>query len=352
MYTQILRKIVALACTACMTVSISAQDLPQTTIRFIGNTRSTYIWSEAERNFIEKTVPEASKGRVKIEGVPHDQAGLRGPEILGLLQNGTLQFASYNVSYMAGDDPRFEGIDLAGLTLTNADARKVVDAYRPVIARLMAEKFGVRLLAMAQSPAQVFWCRTPITGIQDLKGKKIRVFNPSLADFVGGLGATSVTIPFVEMIPAMQRGVADCAITGTLNGNTARLPEVTTHLYPMQAGWSVLFWAVNAQAWQALNPAVRSFLDGQFKDLESTIWVLGAEVDQDGISCSTGGACKRGRPYKRTLVPVTADAMTEHGRILRNSVVANWAKRCGRACAEEWNQTVGKVVGIVAPTNY
>ena len=71
-----------------------AQDLPQTTIRFIGNTSNTYVWSEAERNFIEKTVPEASKGRVKIEGVPHDQAGLRGPEILGLLQNGTLQFAS------------------------------------------------------------------------------------------------------------------------------------------------------------------------------------------------------------------------------------------------------------------
>ena len=106
----------------------SPNALRASPIRFIGNTSSTYIWSEAERNFIEKTVPEASKGRVKIEGVPHDQAGLRGPEILGLLQNGTLQFASYNVSYMAGDDPRFEGIDLAGLTLTGADARKVVDA--------------------------------------------------------------------------------------------------------------------------------------------------------------------------------------------------------------------------------
>ena len=340
---------VALAAVAATAV---AQDLPQTTIRFIGNTSSSYIWTEAEKTFIGRTVPDAGKGRVRIEGVPHDQAGLRGPEILGLLQNGTLQFASYSVSYMAGDDPRFEGIDLAGLTLNAADARKVVNAYRPVVARLMAEKFGVHLLALAPSPAQVFWCRIPITGIQDLKGRKIRVFNPSLADFVAGLGGTSVTIPFVEMIPAMQRGVADCAITGTLNGNTARLPEVTTHLYPMQAGWSVLFWAVNAQSWRALDPAVRGFLDTQFKSLESTIWGLGEEIDQDGIACSTGGACKRGRPYRMTLVPVTAEAMGEHGRILRDSVVANWAKRCGRACAEEWNQTVGKVVGITAPTAF
>jgi hypothetical protein len=96
-------------------IGAAAQDLPQTTIRFVGNTSSSYIWTEAEKTFIDKTFPEASKGRVKIEGVPHDQAGLRGPEILSLLQNGTLQFASYSVSYMAGDDPRFEGIDLAGL---------------------------------------------------------------------------------------------------------------------------------------------------------------------------------------------------------------------------------------------
>lgn len=329
----------------------AAQDLPQATIRFVGNTSSSYIWTEAEKTFIEKTFPEASRGRVKIEGVPHDQAGLRGPEILSLLQNGTLQFASYSVSYMAGDDPRFEGIDLAGLTLNGSDARKVVEAYRPVIGRLMKEKFGVQLLALAQSPAQVFWCRVPVAGIQDLKGKKIRVFNPSLADFVQGLGGSSVTIPFVEMIPAMQRGVADCAITGTLNGNTARLPEVTTHLYPMQAGWSVLFWAVNAASWQGLDPAVRAFTETQFKGLEDSIWALGNEVDQDGISCSTGGACKRGRPYKMTLVPVTQDAMAEHGRILREHVVANWAKRCGKACAEEWNQTVGRAIGITAPVN-
>lgn len=329
----------------------AAQDLPRTTIRYVGNTSSSYVWTEAERNFIERTVPEASRGTMRVEGLPHDQAGLRGPEILSLLQNGTLQFASYNVSYMAGDDPRFEGIDLAGLTLTSADARRVVDAYRPVIARLMMEKFGVRLLALAQSPAQVFWCRFALTGVQDLRGRRIRVFNPSLADFVSGLGATSVTIPFVEMIPAMQRGVADCAITGTLNGNTARLPEVTTHLYPMYAGWAVLFWAVNEQAWRALDARVQQFLEGQFRDFETTMWTLGSQIDEDGISCSTGGACRRGNQYRMTLVPVTQQAMGEHARIIREHVVPNWARRCGRACAEEWNATVGRALNITAPVN-
>lgn len=55
-----------LASWAAIAVGAVAQDLPQTTIRFIGNTSSSYIWSEAEKTFIEKTFPEASRGRVKI----------------------------------------------------------------------------------------------------------------------------------------------------------------------------------------------------------------------------------------------------------------------------------------------
>jgi hypothetical protein len=30
-------------------------------------------------------------------------------------------------------------------------------------------------------------------------------------------------------------------------------------------------------------------------------------------------------------------------------VMPSWAKRCGAACAKEWNETVGKAVGISAP---
>jgi hypothetical protein len=28
-------------------------------------------------------------------------------------------------------------------------------------------------------------------------------------------------MPFAEVVPALQRGVVDCAVTGTLSGNTA-----------------------------------------------------------------------------------------------------------------------------------
>jgi hypothetical protein len=49
-----------------------------------------------------------------------------------------------------------------------------------------------------------------------------------------------------------------------------------------------------------------------------------------------------------TLVtPNEADRATAQ-RILRERVLANWAKRCGDACAKEWSETVGKVAGVEA----
>ena len=41
----------------------------------------------------------------------------------------------------------------------------------------------------------------------------------------------------------------------------------------------------------------------------------------------------------------------QHKQLVEGAVLAGWAKRCGRECAAEWNNTVGKTLGLTAPTN-
>jgi hypothetical protein len=38
-----------------------------------------------------------------------------------------------------------------------------------------------------------------------------------------------------------------------------------------------------------------------------------------------------------------------HKKLVEESVLAGWAKRCGAECAKEWNETVGKALGLTAP---
>lgn len=338
----------AVAAGAAMLASLAAPAAAEE-LNAIAYTSNLYLWTEVEKPFYEEMLPEALGDSLTIEAVPHDLTGLKGPEVLGLLENGTLQIASQNLSYMAGDDPRFEGIDLAGLSLTVEEARKATDAYRPVLTRIMKEKFNTHLLALGPLPSQVFWCREPIGGLSDLEGKKIRVFNATLSDFVAGLDGTTVTMPFIEVVPALQRGVADCAVTGTMSGNSARWPEVTSHLYPMNVGWSMVFWAINDDVWESLPEETQAILTEQYAKLEDMSWEAQPPMDKEGIDCSTGGECTIGNAAEMTLVPVADSDLERHAKILEGFVLPRWAERCGAECVTEWNETVGAALGVEAP---
>jgi len=332
-----------LACTAVMPLSGQAAD---TKLRALGYTSNLYLWHLEEA--VYAGIAEATGDLVEIEAVPHDLVGLKGPEVLSMLQDGTLQIASQNISYMSGEDPRFEALDLAGVTLTPEDAFKAAEAYKPVISALMAEKFNTHLLGLAPFPSQVFWCRTEIGGLSDLEGKKVRVFNSTLSDFVNGAGGTTVTVPFVEVIPAMQRGVADCAVTGTSSGNSANWFEVTDYLYPMNVGWSMVFWAANKDTWDGLPQEAQESLTEQFGKLEGMAWDEQKKLDADAISCSTGGECVYGKSANMTLVPVTDADMEKHVAIIQDYVLPNWSERCGEECTREWYATIGAAIGLGA----
>jgi TRAP-type C4-dicarboxylate transport system substrate-binding protein len=211
----------------------------------------------------------------------------------------------------------------------------------------MEQQYRARLLMLFPSPSQVLWCRKPVRKVADLRGLKVRVFTTSMADLIGGLGATTVTMPFGEVTTSLERGVIDCAVTGTLSGNTNKLFEVTTHMYPLYSGWAIHFTAVSKQTWDKLDPKVQKFLLEQYAAFKERLWVTVSEEEQDGINCSIGKApCKYGFKGAMSLSPVSEDDLATAKKVVASTVVPNWAKRCGEACTKEWLATVGKVVGI------
>ena len=64
----------------------------------------------------------------------------------------------------------------------------------------------------------------------------------SSADVLAALGGTPVTLAFGEVVPALQNKTVDCAITGTMSGNTLGLHLHANYLYPMPIGWGMAFF--------------------------------------------------------------------------------------------------------------
>jgi TRAP-type C4-dicarboxylate transport system substrate-binding protein len=341
---------VLIAAAGLVTTAVLAADLPETRVKAIGLNSKTIVSFGDEVPFWNETIPEASGGKITAEFAPIDLAGIKDPQIMRMTTLGVTDFGAGDISKMAGDDPVFEGCDLAGLALDIETARAACEAWAPVMDRVMQAKFNTKLMALGTNPPQVFWCREPIGGLDDLAGKKIRVFNKTMADFINAVGGTTISMPFAEVVPALQRGVVDCAVTGTLSGNTAGWPEVSSHLYPMYLGWSINYQGVNLDAWQGWPTDVQTFFTEQFDQFEDKMWDTAANAVADAENCNFGKEpCELGKMADMTLVPISDADKEKHKELMQDVVLVEWAKRCGRDCAAEWNDTVGQVVGLEIP---
>jgi TRAP-type transport system periplasmic protein len=346
------RVALSLCLSAALSTAAAAQDLPKTQVKVIGLNSPTPVSIYDEVPFWRTTIPEASKGAITADITPLDQMGIDDKTMLRLLKLGVMDFAAMDISKMAGDDPRFEACDLAGLTLDPDKARVACDAYRAVIDRQMQKNWNAKLLAFGGNTPQVFWCRQVVSGLDDLKGKKIRVFNNTMRDFLAGLGATAVSMAFAEVVPALNNGVVDCGVTGSLSGNTAGWGEVTKSLYSMSLGWSINVLAVNLNSWNRLDPKVQAFMLEQTKAYEAKMWETVKKATSEADNCNTGKQpCTLGKPGSIQLVSVKPAEAETHKKLVEGAVLAGWAMRCGVECAKEWNETVGKVLGLTAPTS-
>ena len=345
------RVALSLCLSAALSTAVAAQDLPKTQVKVIGLNSPTPVSIYDEVPFWRKTIPEASKGAITADITPLDQMSIDDKTMLRLLKLGVMDFAGMDISKMAGDDPRFEACDLAGLTLDPDKARAACNAYRDVIDRQMQKNWNAKLLAFGGNTPQVFWCREVVSGLDGFKGKKVRVFNNTMRDFLAGVGATAVSMAFAEVVPALSAGVVDCGVTGSLSGNTAGWPEVTKSIYPMSLGWSINVLAVNLDTWKRLDPKVQAFMLEQVKAYEDKMWATIKTTTGEAENCNTGKQpCTMGKLAKSTIVAVKPEEAETHKKLVEGAVLAGWAKRCGSECAKEWNETVGKALGLKAPT--
>ncbi len=330
-----------------------AQGPSKQDFKMVGTWNFTTHYKEIEQPFFAKSITEASGGKVKVDIKSITELSLSGFEVVDLTRKGVYDIVAGVIAYVASKSPALEAIDLAGVMPEFDEAKKATEVYRSVVAREFETKYGVKLLGMFGYPSQQFWCSKPVNSLADLKGLRIRVYGSSLGDFVKGVGGVPVTIAFGEVVPALQKGVADCGITGTLPAYDAKWREVVTHIYKAGLGWAPSFVAMNKKRWDGLDKPTQEFLTKQFAAFEAKAWVGVKENDEQGFICNTGkgGKCRFGEPGKMTLVEPSAADKKKIKEIAENYVLASWAKRCGEPCVKEWNDTVGKVVDLKAKAN-
>ena len=334
-------------------------DMQKKEFKVVGTWSFLDHWKEREGPFWKERLPKLSGGKLSANAKSLTELGLSGFEIMRLLKLGVYDAVHGVTTYVAQDSPAIEGADLAGVIQDLDTYRKANEAYRRILEREFEEKYGAKLLMIYGWPSQQIFCNfgnksIKTYGLDKLKGKKIRTYSTTLGDFIEGVGGSAVTIAFAELVPALQKGVADCGLTGTLPAYNAKWWKVVTHNIRIRLGYASSFLAFNMKTWKSLDKESQALFQRELPKLEEEMWAATAKNDQRGMDCNASGPCKdpKGNDLSTGgMVPIelTDADKAKLKEVVEEFVLKRWAKRCGtQKCVDDWNSTIGKFSGMKA----
>lgn len=308
-------------------------------LRIVGGLAGLSQYTHLEAPFWTRDLARLSGGRYAADIVPFDRAGVPGNDMLRLLQLGVVPFGTVLMSSLVAHHPQYAAADLPGLNPDMATLRANVAALREPLRQALQAEQGIELLALYVYPAQVLFCRKRLRGLDDLRGRTVRVASPAQADFVAALGAQPRLLPFSQMVSSMQGDALDCAVTGTMSGNAVGLDQHTAWLHPLPITWGMALFGANQVAWKALPQDLRALLLRELPRLETAIWSNAERETAQGLACNSGSAsCTSGRRGSMALAPLTPQDDARRLQVFNDAVLPRWLERCGDACVQLWRR--------------
>ncbi|HVF63878.1 MAG TPA: TRAP transporter substrate-binding protein [Casimicrobiaceae bacterium] len=340
----------AVASVIALALALPAVAQQPIKLRVAGNLVATgLIQQNKEQPFFEN-MAKTTGLPIEVDYKPQDVLGVKDADGLRVLKSGLFDIVSLRLAQVSRDEPFFLGPDVVGLNPDYATAKKVVGAYREAFDKRLQERHGAKLLGIWPFGPQVVFCQVPITGLADLKGKKVRVYDQSLAKFIEKLGGIPVTIPFAETQQALQRGVTDCAITGPSSANSAGWPEVTSHFMPLGFQIALNAYGINLNTWKKFTADQQAKLTAAFQQLEADIWAYSEEIYDDAVRCNVGKEpCKTVKKFAMKEVPVQSGDRATIRDALATVSFPTWSEVCDKSypdCSATWKKTIGPIVNI------
>jgi TRAP-type transport system periplasmic protein len=267
-----------------------------------------------------KKIEAESGGRIKVQLFHSMSMGGTPPQLFDQARNGVVDLTWTVLGYTPG---RFNKSEVFELPFMSGQAEPASRAFHEYVEKFAADEFkDVKLLAAHTHGPGLFHTKEPVTGLESLRGMKVRGGSRVISNMLGKLGATPVGMP----VPA----VTDALTKGTIAGTT--IPwEVTPSLkiaelvknHTTFAGPTGLFTqtfalVMNRASYDKLPPDLKAVIDKN-AGVETAAF-FGRAMD-DGDKAGLEVAKKAGNNI------VTLDATeTQRWQTAAKAVEADWVK--------------------------
>src|SRR6266567_4811525 len=220
-------------------------------------------------------VDKATGGKLKI--TVHANASLfKANEIKRAVQTDQAQIGEVLISAYSNEDPLF-GVDSIPFLATGyPDAAKLWKASRKALDERFAKQ-GMRILYAVPWPPQGIYSNKSLASLADLKGLKMRTYNPATSRIAELAGAQPVTIQAAELAQAMATGAVNANITSGATGYDSKAWEQVKYFYDAQAWLPKNIVFVNEKAFAALDKPSQDGVLKAAAEAETRGWKLSEE---------------------------------------------------------------------------
>jgi len=243
-------------------------------------------------NTFAKGVNTSTGGKVKAEVYPASQLGSIPRTIEGVAL-GTIE-VSFNASgFYEPLEPRFAVLSAPGLFDSQEHGAKVLNdpAIRQRLATFGAAK-GVEPLSIFIPSQYVIVSHKPIHTLADFKGQKIRVpGSPLQIEPLKRFGASPLSMPFGEVLPALQNRTIDGVWAGTTLFTALKFYDIAKTMTYLPSHWAATVPLVNRNFMKSLGPDVEKIVRDEARkaDQQTYGWAAQDIKRSEKIWADNGG---------------------------------------------------------------
>jgi TRAP-type C4-dicarboxylate transport system substrate-binding protein len=256
----------------------------------------------------------------KLDITVHPSASLfKQPEIKRAVQTNQAQLGELLFGHLSNDNPIFGVDNILFLATTFDQARKLDQAARPYIERLLDVQ-GLKLLYSVPWPPQGIYSNKPIASVNDMDGLKWRAYSPQTSRLGELVRAQPVNVPVSDLTEALAAGRINSMMTSAASGVDSKVWENLKFFYDVKAGLPKQFVFVNKASFEKLPPDQQKAVLEEAAKAEAAGWAAVAQVTKD-----------------------TTDELRKHGMTVAdpNEKFAAELEGLGKTMTEEWVKTAG-----------
>jgi TRAP-type C4-dicarboxylate transport system substrate-binding protein len=272
-----------------------------------------------------REVEVATQGELKITVRPNNEL-FKMADIRDAVEHGKVEAGEVIMSSLVAQVPT-AGLDSVPFIVGGyPDALRLWQHQKPVIAQSLARRGLVPLYAVPWPPQGLYSTKPVHALATDLKGSRMRTYNPTTVRIAELVGATPVDVSTADIGKALASGRIDSMLTSAVTGVDNKVWDQLKYFYDIKAWIPKNIVVVNKARLDALTPTQRA-----------AVMMAAATAEERGWKASEAAAANALKELAAKGVKV--DTATFQ--------VRDEVRRHGDKFSLEWVRTTGKDASVI-----